>query len=406
MKWTDKQRAKREGMILFAVMAVLGGLALISSTMFLITRTGVKIAGNYHESIKSFYQADAGLQYVKAQVEAALSAGTLTLSNATETVSISAPSGYSFDTITQLKRIGSGPSYSVTVVGRGTNAVTTLAATFKRSPSLSMGVFGDSMVDMKANGSVYSYYSAITPNPTAANSTGEADTGSNEDFITHNGSFIDGNLVLGADSSGTPASWADPGGGATVTGVPGYKVPRVAPDPLGASGGSLAAKFATYATANNNSSAVPAIPANKKIALGNGDTMTLKAGNYYVVSIELKNGASLVIDTSLGPVNIYLVGAADFKNGSSVNITGNPTDFSLFSNSSSAITLYHGSTFKGLIYAPFASVEVKNSGNFYGMVWADTVDIKNSGEVFIDLTLMNKMQSNKIQLLSWKEVRN
>ena len=402
-----QQRNARSGMILFAVMAILSGLAIISSTMFVITKADVKIVGNFRESVKSFYNADAGIAYVKAQIEAALAAGTLTLSNATETISVTAPSDYNFDPVTQITRIGNGPAYSVTVKGRGTNAQTTIVATFRRRPAMNMGVFGDSVVDMKANGRTYSYYSNITPTPTPADSTGEADTGSNEDFITHVGTFLDGDLVLGADSSGTQGVWADPGGGATITGEEGQRVPRVTPDPLGAAaGGELAATFTTVASVNNNASAVPAIPATKTITLNAGETMTLTAGNYSVSKIELKNSANLVIDASAGPVNIYLTGEADFKNGSTVNVIGSPANFSLFSNSSQNILIYNSSTFKGLIYAPFASVTVNHAGDFYGLVWAKQATIRNSGDVYIDLTLMNSKLSKKIELLSWKETRS
>jgi hypothetical protein len=100
-------------------------------------------------------------------------------------------------------------------------------------------------------------------------------------------------------------------------------------------------------------------------------------------------------------VKIYLTGAADFKNGTIIN-AGQPTGFSIFSNSSQPIKLYNSGDFAGLVYAPFAFVDVANSGGLYGVVWANTVQVNNSGSVFIDIDVLNSFLIKKIQIASWK----
>ena len=395
---------RKAGMALFGVLATLTGLALLSSTVFLLTSTDIGIAANHRREIESFYQADAAVHYVRSRIEADLAAGRITLSNANEQVSYYPPAGMDFDPVTNLMRTADGRAFFYRVTGRSRTARSTIEVTFYRTPKLGFGVFGDQLVDMKAYGNVYSYYSSRTPTPIPTDSTGEADSGGNNDFITHVGTYLDGSLVLGEDEYGNPAIWYDPGSGSVVTGDGGVTMDHVISDPLGAIGGPLAVKFAEAAFTNNNANAIPAITSDK-INLGAGQTMTLPTGNYYLSGIELNNSATLTIDASAGPVNIYLTGGANFKNGCSVNIIGQPPDFSLYSNSSATLLLYNSSSFKGLIYAPYADIQIDNSGNFYGVVWGDEVELKNSGDCFIDMTLINRLVGDDITLFTWKEVR-
>ncbi len=393
-------------MALFAVLAILAGIALLSCTVFVLTATEVGVAGRHQHSTKSFYHADGAVHHFKGKIELDLAAGSLKLTNANETVNYPPPTGSTFDPVTNFSRLADGRSYFFRAVGRENGAMTMIDVVFRRRSSIGLGCFANSLLDMKNSGGIYSYNSTITSTPTPATSTGEADSGSNEQVITHNNSTIDGNLILGRDTFGNPAAWANPGSGAIITGEAGVQVPRIDPDPLGAVGGMLAAQFIAVATSNRNASAVPAIPANRKISLGNKETMTLTAGDYYISDITLNNGATLIINPGSGQVAIYLTGSADFKNGSTLNISGSPDRFSLFSNANVTIDLYHGSAFKGLLYAPYADVEVKNSADFYGLVWADALDIKNTGDVYIDTSLMSRYPANKINLISWKEVRD
>jgi hypothetical protein len=108
----------------------------------------------------------------------------------------------------------------------------------------------------------------------------------------------------------------------------------------------------------------------------------------------------------LGPVNIYLTGALDAKYGSAINTTGQPTDVTIYSNATDDITFEHGGDLKGTIYAPYAKVELKNSGDVYGMIWAKDVLIDNPGVFYFDTALKDQFTSNEVCLLSWREVRN
>ena len=392
-----------KGFVLPVGLMFLAIITLLGTTAVVVTTTDLKIGSNYKQSVQAFYDADASGQYTISMIEDGLANDTLDLSGSSVTVNYTAPAGFSFDTITTLTQVGTTDNYSFQATGHSGNADSAVELVFVRDPLFQYGVFGDEKLDMKSNGAVYSYDSSVTPNPTPADSTGDGDVGSNEEVIVHNGTYIDGDVGLGDDDLGTEAAYTATGT-PTVTGQV-ADVPRVDPDPLGAMGGDLAADFVVYSTLNKNTDA--GITGNV-ISIGNGDSLLLEAGNYYLTSIELKNGSTLNIDASLGKVNIYLTGSLDAKNGSSINLTGTgtPPDFTILSNSTDKIDFKHSSTFKGMVYAPYANVAVKNSADVYGMIWANEVDIKNSGEVYFDTALKDKCLADTVSIVSWREILN
>ena len=205
-------------------------------------------------------------------------------------------------------------------------------------------------------------------------------------------------------------TWTEtPSGGSIITGESALQIDRIDPDPLGAVGGPLAAQFVYYSNPANNDNGTadpPVIRApQNRLSLGSGDSCTLTAGNYYLSDVDLKNGSTLIIDDSAGPVNIYLTGAFNAGQGSQILVTATPSQFALFSNSTRSINLTNSSSVGGLIYAPYASVIINNSGDFYGSCWARNVEIKNAGNFYMDLALLRRFLDNSIKLLSWKEVR-
>ena len=393
----------RDGSVLFMVMVFLGALSFMGGTIFMITRTDLRIAANYKTEIEAFQHADAGVQFVKDQIDTALAAGTLQLVAATESVNFLPPHGFSFDPVTQLVQTGNTNAYLFEVTGHSQDSESTIEAVVHRTRLKEFGLFGDEQVDLKPNANVYSFDSGVNPLPGPGDSDGRADAASNEEFISGNGTYLDGSLALGEDSSGSQAVWSDKNGGSTITGYEGQEIDRVDPDPLSS---SLSATFTTVAGANDNASA--GITANK-INLGNGDSITLQSGDYYLTSMILKNGAEIIIEPNAGPVNIYLAGGMEAKVGSQINYNPAagtvPTDFFIYSNSSQDLTLKNGGDFKGSIYAPDAFVEVKNSGDFYGAIWAETAEVKNSGDIYIDYALLNRAWGSSVYLASWKEVR-
>ncbi len=398
-----------KGIALITALLFLMVLTILGTTAVMISSTDIKIGGNYKTAKEAFYDAEAGVQYVIKQV---IEQGSVTFpsaDNSSVSLSYTVPTGFSFDSSATLTKMAAVSRYKLQVAGNATNNTkATIEVVLERESALNYGVFGDDAVDMKNSGAAYSYDSRTTTNPTAADSTHEADCGSNKLVKAYNNSTIDGDVALGNDQEGNEATYSPQGNpGPTVSGTAGLDVDRVNPDPLGAIGGELAATFSTVSSGSNDN--VWGGVTGNAISLGNGDTKTLngKAGgaNYYLTSVTLNNGATLSIDATDGPVNIYLTGGLEAKNGSAINITGAPPDFTIYSNSTDSIVFKHDSTFKGTVYAPYAPVEMKNSSEVYGILWGKTVDIKNSGQFFFDTALKEKFPSNNVSVVSWREVR-
>jgi hypothetical protein len=397
-------------LMLLAVLTLLGTTAMVSSL------TEMQVGGNYKTSVQAFYDAEAGVHYTLARLPNAIADGTLSFKGtaATETYTVTAPSGFSFNPITTFSRVGTTRNYRFQATGHTGTASGTLEVVLRRDTLFPYGVFGDTRVDFFPSGGVYSYDSRTTPNPAPANSTHEADMASNGVFNANANPYIDGDVALGNNGAGTPGTLTY-SGTPTLTGQAGKHIDRINPDPLGANGGGLATTIATVCNTNDN--AFVGIAGNA-INLNSGQSLTLTAGNYYLESVTLNAGATLNIDTSLGEVNVYLAGGLEAQLGSSINFTnptGQPPGFSLYSNSNQPMIFKHVGTMKGTIYAPFARVEMKNvvlpslAPAAYGLIWAKTVDMIvdfGGGKFYYDLALKDKFLSNDIAIVSWKDIRN
>ena len=409
----DRRQCNRDrGAVLVIVLMFTAILAALGTGAYLTSSNELKISNNYKNRKQAFYEAEAGLQYAMSRIENALAQETLCLSGNTVNVNFAPPAGFSFDTITTLSRLDSTRCYWFQVTGHSDNASSTVKAVIARDTFFHWGVFGNDSVTIENGVSVYSYDSRTATNPTPIDSTGEGDVGSNGQVSLFNYTYVDGDVALGDDGAGVKGTY-DPHGspGPTIIGQEGMDVDHVSPEPLGAVGGALATDFETYGNSinNDNAGASPAIDGNS-IDLSNGQTTTLvgKAGgsNFYLTRLTLATGATLNIDTSLGPVNIYVTGALDAKHGSAINTSGQPTDVTIYSNATDDITFENGGDLKGAVYAPYAKVEIENSGDFYGMIWAKDALIHNPGVFYFDTALKDQFTSNEICLLSWREVRN
>ena len=409
----DRRRCNSErGAVLVIVLMFTAILAVLGTGAYLTSSNELKISNNYKIRKQAFYEAEAGLQYAMGRMEDALAHGTLCLSGSTVSVNFAPPAGFSFDTVTTLARVDTTRCYKFQVTGHAGNASSTVEAVIARDTFFQWGIFGNESVIIENGVCVYSYDSRTTPNPTPIDSTGEGDVGSNGQVSLSNYTYVDGDLALGDDGAGAKGMY-DPHGnpGPTIIGQEGMDMDRVNPEPLGAVGGALATDFATYGNSinNDNASASPAIVGNS-IGLSSGQTKTLagKAGgaNFYLTSLTLASGSTLRIDTSLGPVNIYLTGTLDAKYGSAIITAGQPMDVTIYSNATDDITFKHGGDLKGAIYAPYAKVELNNSGDVYGMIWAKEALIENPGLFYFDTVLKDQFTSNELCLLSWREVRN
>ncbi|MCX5851808.1 MAG: pilus assembly PilX N-terminal domain-containing protein [Deltaproteobacteria bacterium] len=392
-------------------------LLVIGTTLVIHSSASIWMSRNCTRERQAFYDAEAGVQYVLGNLKADLGAGNIDLSNDPVYLHYSRPTGFSFDLPATLTKL-SANRYHFSVVGRApdtTSATINVDIITKRKSAFDFGLFADGLVDLKAASGIYSFDSRKTSNPLPQDSTNDGDVGSNTEINVYMDTFIDGDAALGTDAGGTPGVWNE-SGVPIINGGRGIHTGRVNPDPLGAIEGPLAQQFTGVATANDNALATGSGMSGAVLHVGNGQTLTLhgKPGgaNYHVRSFILKNGAMLNIDSSAGPVNIFLTGDHDMSGGNletvndaTINYSGPPTQFRIFSNSIKSIVFRHAGGFKGMVYAPYARVEMKNDGDAYGLIWGKTVDIKNSGEFYFDTAFKDLYPINAYTLNAfiWRE---
>jgi len=119
----------------------------------------------------------------------------------------------------------------------------------------------------------------------------------------------------------------------------------------------------------NNSVASPSPGRYGAVQVFAGSKLTLSAGTYYVDSLDLESGSSLILNQDAGPVLLYVRTQIIFLRGTLSTTSGSPADLLL---------TYLGTTdlivempFVGTIVAPVAnlslrSVAVGHSGAFFG----------------------------------------
>lgn len=406
-----------DGMILIMSLALLAVLALVGTIAINTTTTELKISTNYKSNIQAFYIADAGAEHAKVDLTntsfddvldgtysgggspGILSFGTDTFfAGGTYTVRVYDDDDGDGDSLDDINN-------KVKIIGTGTvssGAYRTIEVVVSKQLAFQYGIFGDISVDMKNNGSVYSYDSSSITSPGPSDSTGNGDIGSNGSVVLKNGTLVDGDVGLGDNGAGIEATITD--AGATVNGTI-SDAEREDPDPLGAMGGSLATDIATYAISNDNANA-PEIGVDLTI----DEDTALTVGNYYIECINLGNNDELTISPGAGTINIYMSNGCG--NGKLIEagvnadifILGNPTQLNFFTDSTDSISFKHGTEFYGMVYAPYASVEMKNSADAYGLIFANTVSIKNSGEFYFDTAILDNFTSDDITVVSWREI--
>jgi hypothetical protein len=419
---------KEKGMVLAVTLMLIAALALLGTTAVMTTTTDLKIASNYRENARALYNAEAGVHAVIAKIDEGGFIWPATGNS--QTVTVTAPSGYSFDNGSGSAAISvtnvDGIYYRFRVTGYGatnSNARKTIEVYFVREPALKgFGIFSNGHLDLDEFSRIYSYNSNTTPNPNIFDypgaSTGRANVGSNDKVHAKDGAYISGNVGLGASSGGTVATYETGWPTPTVTGTI-KEVGRVGPDPLGAVGGNLANDFTAYGKSNDNAAHMTcpfggcsASPGKIDAGIFQGVTLRGKAGgsNFYFTEINLNGGATLTIDPTNGPVNIYLTGKMEAKAGSTVNVNGLPPSLTIYSNVDRDITLQQIGDFKGTVYAPYAYVGLDNVGLTFGLIWGREVDIKSNERFFYDEALKSKYPTkdgsgnfNGI-ITSWKDV--
>jgi len=122
-----------KGIVLIVVIMLMAVMVLLGTTAIMVTTTDMKISSNYREGTRAFYNADAGVETVIAYLRS--NNVTFPTDAATPTtITVSCPSGYSFNTSVAINYVAAG-SYKFQMTGTGyNNASETIEAFIKKVP--------------------------------------------------------------------------------------------------------------------------------------------------------------------------------------------------------------------------------------------------------------------------------
>ena len=400
MKTThDRERAKgRDGGVLVAAMLILGLLAVLVGSLYQLQLPELVSAAYQRRERAAFYNAEAGVQYAMREINSGLQSGLINATDTVQSVNITAPAGYSFDPITSLSLLPNGRWMSFIVTGRYQNAKAVVEASVTRPRLMTdAGIFGDLDLRCQPNGEIYSYRSSEDPTPTAAESTGEANIGSNEGITLLPHLILDGVVLLGESPSGSSP--------APPSGYEYEEVGRIDPDPLGALDGALSDAFIFYSDPANNKNTAAGIAGNR-IDLGPNKTFTLPGGKYYLVELSLGARSTLNVTAPVtNPAVIFLNGPLTFQPNCDVNVTnGLPSNFFIFSKANSEIRMQPNGAFSGFVYAPFADIRLQPGGALRGVFWGKTVRLQPGNDVFIDVDLLDRFLSARVNMVQWRRI--
>ncbi len=388
----------RSGVVLVTCLVFIGVLMLISAALAAVVMPEMRATRHHRQKRESFYQAEAVVQYTLMHINQGLREDTLNFGGDVVNMDFDLPEDINGDPVTELRSLSKEDYYQFTAVGRSGNAVSVVEVTLRRPSLLTAGLFGDSSLVLRPYYEVYSYDSRLNPNPDKTDSTGEAAIGTNEILSLGPGVYFDGLFIMGEGIDGTQAP-------PPPSGYAWERYDRLETDPLGVRGGALEDAFVYYSVAENNDNASASIE-NNEISVGNHDTFTLTGGRYYLNSLKMSPGSILKVETEPGnPVIIYMDGEIDVHPNSGINTAEgqSPSDFFIFSNSTSEIKILPNAGFQGMVYAPYADLQIQPSGSLFGILWGANLTIQPEGYMFIDTGLASRFPADFMVIEQWNQ---
>ena len=392
---TDKNQS---GVVLIVCVLMLSMISLIAGSLVNVTTSEYKSSVYAVRAQQALYDAEAGVRYAINCINADLRSGGITFASNPDSINVaySAPANFNFDDITELTRLNNNGWYMFSVTGHSANVKSVLEVTICR-PGLfgDVGVFGGDSVELQPWQCTYSYRSTDILAPTPADSTGEANVGSNGKITVKPHVTLDGIFILGCDELGVYYT--------LPSGYPGEYVPRIDPDPLGARDGALAVAISNAVTVNDNAAAGIV---GDVINLGAHASQTISGGHYYVTDFYLGSHSTLTVNaTPEDPAVFYLQGGFRLQPHCNLNITsGTPRSFYIFSDSGDDVRLQPNLDFMGFIYAPYADIRVQPHNDYYGVLWGASVRIQPGGDIFVDVSLLDEFYSAYVEIVQWKRL--
>lgn len=281
----------------------------------------------------------------------------------------------SFDTYLTVQKMPVG-KYSVTaaliatqpetweilaVAEFGTTAHRARALLVRKQDALFDGaLFGSTSLTMSGTAYTDSYDSSL-------GSFGGSNVGANGDVGSNGPITVKGNAKVNGDAVPGPNDKVTLSGSGKVTG-------------------------STTPATSQKSLPVPAVPAGAvdlgAIALSGSTTKTLTAGTYKLSSLSVAGTGGLKIDSTTGPVNLYVTGKITIGGSAGIaNVSGTPSRLSIVQVGGSSVSISGSNTLYGSIYAPSSSLTLSGSNVLFGGFIGATLSVSSGATIHYDENL-------------------
>jgi hypothetical protein len=403
-----KSLSSEKGAALIGVVLVLLlVLALMGAGLIEISGANAREASMELGDGQAFWLAEAGLQD-------ALTVGYINTEREGEDVPFPSwePREWSVSlangdyTVEIIENGGEMADFAIASTGTSKSGISrTVYLNYSETPVLQAGAFGNLTLQFKPGLSVYSYDSEDTPNPTPADSTGEAIVSANGgvDIQASTGSTLDGTLFFGEDESGTSARETSDISGPDAEDFLEGSVDqgRIDTDPLNLYGDpsdpdTFAYKYNAAQGSNDNGTVVVdtgTLDAGNTLTLDKGGSVTIQSGTYFFDGWMLGDNVTVNIDASGGNVDIFMSDIIDLKNNGVKwvynLVAGGAGDVRFFFRvEDKSMAISPNSSLSCFIYAPRLEVTSEPKLEFYGSIWANTVKLWPGSDLFVDTSIM------------------
>jgi hypothetical protein len=375
-------RGRRGGVMVFSLIAVIA-IGALSVAALQVSIATTKRQGASADQRQAFYLAEAGLS------EAFTGLG---IGKTGQVGTEAEPAGYGgglfwVDAVdlggnqVQLESTGMWGAGRVTLglVARGT--VESVAG---------LGIYSDDSLEMNPNVFVDSFDSTLGTYAAQidAPSNFQAVLGSNGDLKLASGGGVRGDVVAGPsgtiDAGSVPVS-----GAAYARSEPGVMAPIEVPD------------VGPLESLTHDDPAPLVIPAGEHgyslLHLG-ASTSTLLQGPATLVvgDLTLGPGATLEIDSTNGPVDVFVTGNVDLDSSATVvTSVDDPTGvvFQVASSAGASVAFAAESTFYGFLYAPDAVVRLGARFTVYGGIVAKSFELATAGSIHYDVAIERRLRT-------------
>lgn len=123
------------------------------------------------------------------------------------------------------------------------------------------------------------------------------------------------------------------------------------------------------------------------ISLSGNATRTIVAGTYTASSLSISGNARLIIDSTLGPVHLYVSGAISIAGNGINNVSAVPSDFNLVATGNAGVDFSGNANFAGTVYAPNSTLSLSGNGTMYGAFVGAAMRVSGNGAIHYDRLL-------------------